>query len=81
MLFVDEAQQAGMPAYVAINACLNEGCLTVQLGDPRQTRGATGNDELRSEALDRLAYKRVGLRGLHSPIPPQAFSRSAGQIL
>ena len=64
LLLVDEAQQAGQAAYVAVHGAVPRSALTVHIGDDRQTRGASGNDAIRAEVLQRLGHKRVVLHGL-----------------
>ena len=61
LLLVDEAQQAGQAAYVAVHGAVPRSALTVHVGDDRQTRGASGNDPVRAEVLQRLGHKRVAL--------------------
>ena len=39
-MFVDESQQAGQAAYVAVHGAVHCTALTVHIGDDRQTRGA-----------------------------------------
>ena len=61
-MFVDESQQAGQAAYVAVH------------GDDRQTRGALGNDPIREEVLRRLGQKKVALHGLSTGASHKTFS-------
>lgn len=46
--------------------------------DDRQTRGASGNDPVREEVLQRLGHKRVALHGLTDLFVPQDFLALAG---
>ena len=73
LMFVDESQQAGQAAYVAVHGAVHCTALTVHIGDDRQTRGASGNDPIREEVLRRLCHKKVALHGLSDWSVPQDF--------
>ena len=49
---------------MAIHGAVPRSALTVHIGDDHQTRGASGNDPVREEVLQRLGHKRVALHGL-----------------
>ena len=73
LMFVDESQQAGQAAYVAVHGAVHCTALTVHIGDDRQTRGASSNDPIREEVLRRLCHKKVALHGLSDWSVPQDF--------
>ena len=56
-----------------VHGAVPRSALTVHIGDDRQTRGASRNDPVRAEVLQRLGHKRVALHGLNDLFVPQDF--------
>ena len=80
-MFVDESQQAGQAAYVAVHGAVHCTALTVHIGDDRQTRGASSNDPIQEEVLRRLGQKKVALHGLSDwSVPHDFLVLAAAQI-
>ena len=72
LMFVDESQQAGQAAYVAVHGAVHCTALTVHIGDDRQTRGASGNDPRASHRTSWCWRRHKSLANVHRKrsLPP-----------